>query len=407
MRASRHPEGSVRRIGVWLVLWVCALLGSEAAAADRLAFVVGVDTYPNLGPGAALERPVADARAVGAALESIGFRVTLLTAGVTQETFLRRFSVFADQVQPGDTALFYFAGHGIALQGTNYLIPSDIPAIEPGQELLARNRALAEADLSAALRERGARVVVMVIDACRDNPFPRSGTRSVGLTRGLVRTEPAEGVFSLYAAGAGQQALDRLPGSDPSPNSVFTRVFVAQIRRPGVSLIDLGETVRDEVVRLAETVPHKQVPAYYNEVRGARFLSLSGSDPAPAEPPRPAPAPVPLPAPPPPLPAPVPSAGPAPPRVALPAPAPEPPREMRVGLFSHPIRLDPSGDNWLALRSRPSASEGVRLMKLGPDALFTVLGRQGAWLNVRLRGGETGWVHGDYVGCCRRAPVTP
>ncbi|WP_043747738.1 caspase family protein [Methylobacterium nodulans] len=407
----------MRRVWLWLILW--AAMVHEAAAANRLAFVVGVDTYPNLGPAAALERPVADARAVAETLEAIGFRVTLLSAAVTQETFLRRFGAFADQVQPGDTALFYFAGHGIALQGTNYLLPSDIPAIEPGQELLARTRALAEADLSAALRERGARVVVMVIDACRDNPFPRAGTRSVGLSRGLARTEPAEGVFSLYAAGAGQQALDRLPGRDPSPNSVFTRVFVAQLRRPGLNLIDLGETVRDEVVKLAETVPHKQVPAYYNEVRGARFISLAGAEAAPrpaVDPPPAAPRPAEAPgaATPPALPASVP---PVPPAVAPSRPpatwppsapaAGEPLRDARIGLFSHPVRLDPGGDNWLALRSRPSASEGVRLMKLGPDSLFTVLGRQGVWLNVRLRTGETGWVHGDYVGCCRRAPLLP
>ncbi|GJE00123.1 caspase family protein [Methylobacterium isbiliense] len=389
-----------RLICLGLVLLVC-VAGGVARAAGRHAFVVGVDAYPNLGAGARLERPVADARAVGAALDALGYRVTLLTAEVTQEAFLRRFGRFADQVQPGDTALFYFAGHGIALQGTNYLLPADIPAIEPGQELLARTRALAEADLSAALRERGARVVVMVIDACRDNPFPRTGTRSLGLARGLARSEPAEGVFSLYAAGAGQQALDRLPGRDASPNSVFTRVFVEQLKRPGLNLIDLGETVRDEVVKLAETVPHKQVPAYYNEVRGARFISLAGeAPPATAMPAAAPPAPFPQPAE---RPAPAPPAAVA---AASPPPAgPPASRDARSGLFNHPIMLDPRGDNWLALRSRPSAREGERLRKLGPEALFTVEGSQGIWLKVRLRSGETGWVHGDYVGCCRRAPL--
>ncbi|WP_407524729.1 caspase family protein [Methylobacterium oryzisoli] len=397
-----------RLICVGLMLLACAA-GGAARAATRHAFVVGVDAYPNLGAGATLERPVADAGAVGAVLDALGYRVTLLTAAVTQEAFLRRFGRFADQVQPGDTALFYFAGHGIALQGTNYLLPADIPAIEPGQELLARTRALAEADLSAALRERGARVVVMVIDACRDNPFPRKGTRSLGLARGLSRTEPAEGVFSLYAAGAGQQALDRLPGRDANPNSVFTRVFVEQLRRPGLNLIDLGETVRDEVVKLAETVPHKQVPAYYNEVRGARFISLSGE--AGREAPAPAPAAIAPSAPPPPSPPPPQAERPAPPPVAPVAaaapPAAEGPasRDARSALFNHPIMLDSRGDNWLALRSRPSAREGERLRKLGPEALFTVEGSQGLWLKVRLRTGETGWVHGDYVGCCRRAPL--
>ncbi|GJD54674.1 caspase family protein [Methylobacterium dankookense] len=405
----------MRAIRPGLAVFCLCLLSVAAQAADRFAFVVGVDAYPNLGAAAQLERPVADAGAVAAALTQVGFRVTLLSGTVTQEGMLRRFGSFAEAVRPGDTAVVYFAGHGIALQGTNFLLPSDIPAIEPGQEMLARSRALAETDLSAALRERGARVVVMVIDACRDNPFPKTGTRSVGQSRGLARTEPAEGVFSLYAASAGQQALDRLPGTDPSPNSVFTRVFVAQLRRPDLNLIDLGESVRDEVAKLAETVPHRQVPAYYNEVRGARFVSLASPD----ELPRPGATPTAV--------APVPTA--PPPQAAAPPPAPEPriaalpervppqpipqaapqaaPRVPATASFSYPIGLDPSGDNWVALRSLPSGSAGTRLAKLGPNALFTVVGRQGAWVAVRLPSGQGGWVHGDYVGCCRRAPAAP
>ena len=420
--------------GQSLLLALCVGLAAlPARAADRFAFVVGVDAYPNLGAAAQLERPVADARTVSAALEGVGFRVTLLTGAVTQEAMLRRFGSFADAVRPGDTALVYFAGHGIALQGTNFLLPSDIPAIEPGQEMLARSRALAETDLSAALRERGARVVVMVLDACRDNPFPRTGTRSVGQSRGLTRTEPADGVFSLYAASAGQQALDRLPGADPSPNSVFTRVFAAQLRRRDLNLIDLGETVRDEVARLAETVPHRQVPAYYNEVRGARFVSLASPDalarpetvpdtrPQAAAPAAPSPGPAgQAGATSEPRPAERPGGGASPgwpqvvlrpsgPRVAADPdhlsaqPSPEPAPQS----FSYPVGLDPTGDNWVALRSLPSGTAGARLAKLGPEALFTVTGRQGVWVAVRLRDGQTGWVHGDYVGCCRRGPVEP
>lgn len=412
---------SIRLIRLLLPLALC--LSGAAVAAERLAFVVGVDAYANLGPSAQLQRPVADATAVAGALQGLGYKVTLVASGVTHELFLRRFGSFLDKIQSGDTALVYFAGHGIALQGTNYLIPADIPAIEPGQEMLARSRSIAEADLSAALRDKGARVVVMVIDACRDNPFPKSGTRSVGLARGLTRTEPADGVFSLYAAGAGQQALDRLPGDDPNPNSVFTRIFVQQLKKPGLNLIDLGESVRDEVAKLAESVPHKQVPAYYNEVRGARFLSLAGPE-APAAQPGPI-APPTVQSPPqkvaPPLPqtilpppgtpippaktAPPPSASTAPPAAKFELPDPSSIRLPRYALFSHPIRLDPNGDNWVALRSQPSGREGVRILKLGPDALFTVIGRQGVWVNVRLRTGVTGWVHGDFVGCCRKATV--
>jgi uncharacterized caspase-like protein len=414
LQLAVDAASALRLLGALLV---CAI-SSVAQAADRLAFVVGVDSYPNLGAAAQLERPAADASAVAAALESVGFRVTRLSGAVTQEDLLRRFGIFTETVRSGDMALVYFAGHGIALQGTNYLLPSDIPAIEPGQEMLARSRALAETDLSSALRDHGARVVVMVIDACRDNPFPKSGTRSVGQNRGLTRAEPADGVFSIYAASAGQQALDRLPGTDTSPNSVFTRIFVTQLKRRDLNLIDLGESVRDEVSKLAETIPYRQVPAYYNEVRGARFVSLASPDeiPSPAaatsSPLNPAP------------PAsethaPTTGGGTSgqerltsrpprtdPPRIAvLPPPVPmdEVPRTPPMATYSYPVGLDPSGDNWVALRSLPSGTAGVRLAKLGPATLFTVEGRQGAWVAVRLRNGRTGWVHGNYVGCCRRA----
>lgn len=392
-RPAGRPYG--RRAGVFASLLILCLTPGFALAADRLAFVVGIDTYPALGAAARLERPAADARTVATALEQLGYRVTLLSGAVTQEAMLRRFGGFADGVRPGDTALVYFAGHGIALQGTNFLLPSDIPAIEPGQEMLARSRALAETDLSAALRERGARVVVMVIDACRDNPFPKAGTRSIGQARGLARADPADGVFSLYAASAGQQALDRLPGDDPSPNSVFTRVFADKLKRRDLNLIDLGESVRDDVARLAETVPHRQVPAYYNAVRGARFVSLASPDVLPGSnglEPRPAP---------------VIAVRPSDP------PAPRPPQTTAasnqpviVG-FSHPVGLDPTGDNWVALRSLPGANAGTRLAKLGPDTLFSVLGRNGDWAAVRLRDGRTGYVRADFVGCCRRAPAVP
>lgn len=406
----------------------------SASAAERLAFIVGVDSYPKLDASAQLQRPSADAQAVAAAAQSLGYRTTLIAPSVTREMFVRRFSSFKQQVQPGDTVMVYFAGHGLAIQGTNYLLPSDMPPIEADQEFLARTSAMAEADLSAELRARGARVVVMVIDACRNNPFARTGTRAVGEARGLSPSEPAEGVFSLYSAGAGQQALDRLPGEDSDPNSVFTRIFVRQMKKPGMNLIDLGESVRDEVAHLAESVPHKQVPAYYNEVRGARFLSLASTDPLPkpdGAPPSPAvatrPDPAPLPAV---LPRPAqPSAQPAlqpsvqpkpnallqhpPSSVQIPPPAStlaRPPTERPaplLGQYSHPIRLDPAGDNWLALRSQPSGRDGFRIAKLGPGELFSVIGRQGAWVNVRLRNGLRGWVHGDYVGCCRQAPITP
>jgi hypothetical protein len=79
--------------------------------------------------------------------------------------------------------------------------------------------------------------------------------------------------------------------------------------------------------------------------------------------------------------------------------------QVQPELFSFPVGLNPNGDNWLALRSLPSASEGTRLAKLGPDTLFTEIRRVGDWVQVRLLSGDIGWVNAQYVGCCRTATV--
>lgn len=75
--------------------------------------------------------------------------------------------------------------------------------------------------------------------------------------------------------------------------------------------------------------------------------------------------------------------------------------------FSYPVGLDPYGDNFLALRSLPSGTEGVRIAKLGPDTLFTEVGRRGGWVNIRLPSGQSGWVSARYVGCCRTVASSP
>lgn len=87
--------------------------------------------------------------------------------------------------------------------------------------------------------------------------------------------------------------------------------------------------------------------------------------------------------------------------------------QVRQERFSYPVGLDPYGDNFLALRSLPSGTEGVRIARLGPGTVFTELGRQAGWVNIVLPSGQTGWVSARYVGCCRtvgsapNAPVAP
>lgn len=267
-----------------LILFMCH--AHVARAANRLAFVAGVNDYANLGPGNQLQRAVIDAHTVAETLQSIGFRVTELTNNVTLTGFLDAFGRFTRTIEPGDTVVFYFAGHGISIENTNYLLPGDIPSLSIGGESTVKKLALAEPDIITEIQKNGARVSILIIDACRDNPFPKTANRSVGAARGLTAKEPPQGVFALYAAGAGQRALDSLPGLDSSPNSVFTRIFSAEIRKPGVSLLDLGETVREEVADLARRANHDQVPAVYNQILGARRIHLAATSvtaPSPIE----------------------------------------------------------------------------------------------------------------------------
>ncbi len=271
---------------VWALIASIALSWAWASAAQaerRLAFVVGIDAYPNLGADAQLQRAVSDAEAVGNTLSGLGFVVTRLTrAPVTQEVLLRRFGEFTRTVEAGDLVLFYFSGHGIGLDGANYLLPSDVPSLQAGDERLIKARALAETDVSGDLRSKGARVAVLVLDSCRNDPFSDPGHRSLALGRGLARVEPATGVLTIYAASAGHQALDRLSDTnDPDPNSVFTRVFIKTLKEPGLNVSELGDRVRDDVATLARSAGQDQVPAVSNEVVGAREIFLAGR-PSPA-----------------------------------------------------------------------------------------------------------------------------
>ncbi len=258
-------------------------------AEQRLAMVVGIDQYGNFGPDAQLRRAVADAESIGKSLQKLGFSVTVMGQGttVTQDLFLRKFAAFTQSIRPGDTVLFYFAGHGVGLNGVNYLVPADVPNLSDADQYMFRAHALAENDIRQRIQERGAAVTVLMLDACRNNPF-RSSDRAVSYARGLEAIEPTNGVLTIYAAGYGQTALDRLSdNNDPNPNSVFTRVVLDELQKPGLNLIDFSEDVREKVATLARSVGHDQVPAVDNQLLGGRSVYLQGNAPPIVPPPAP------------------------------------------------------------------------------------------------------------------------
>ena len=226
-----------------LVLIIVALLPSLAIAKDRYALVIGNDAYLEVS---VLEKAVADAEAVEAELAALGFE-TILALNVGRRDLNIAIADFTQKLSPGDTAVVFFAGHGVEIDGENYLLPTDIIAPSDVQKGLISSESVALSSLLERVRRTGARTTVAFIDACRDNPFATKAGRSIGSARGLARIAAPEGTFIVYSAGAGQQALDKLDDEDTNANSVFTRNLLPKLSQPGLEIRDLVSQLRLEV----------------------------------------------------------------------------------------------------------------------------------------------------------------
>lgn len=273
------------------------LAGAAAHAERRVALVVGNDRYSNLPADKQLRNAVADARAVKATLEGLGFDV-LYGENLDRRALIDKMFDLAARLDKDGTAFFFFAGHGVSLSGANYLLPSDIPvprATGRSEEGRLADQAVAETQVIERITGSGARVAIVVLDACRDNPLQASDRRSVGATRGFAPSQQSRGVFSIYSAGFGQAALDRLGPDDRHPNSVFTRVFTEKLKTPGADLKMVATETRRAVAALAEQAGHEQFPAYYDQILGGDvYLAGRGNAAEPRrEPALPAAAPTP------------------------------------------------------------------------------------------------------------------
>ncbi|MCB1451410.1 MAG: caspase family protein, partial [Nitratireductor sp.] len=242
---------------------------ANAQEQRRVALVIGNDDYENV---AKLQKANNDAEAVSKELAAIGFQVTT-AKDIGRRAMSRAVLEFEKSIQPGDLALFYYAGHGFAISGQNFLLPVDIPPAGPGEEGLVRDEAFLADDLADRLQKAGASTVVLILDACRDNPFALPGKRSIDGQAGLARMAPSEGVFVLFSAGIGQSALDRLNDADTNPNSVFTRQFLSELQKPNASIVEIAKATQVSVRDLAAGIGHIQTPAYYDQIIGTVTLN--------------------------------------------------------------------------------------------------------------------------------------
>src|SRR5579872_1655534 len=246
------------------------ILSLPAEAAKRVALVIGNNDYKNVPK---LQKAVNDARTMGETLRQLGFSV-MVAENQTRSGFSQSLLAFDNAVGPGDTAFFFYAGHGFEIAGQNYLLPTDVPAATEGQEELVRDASVLADRIVERLQNKRVRTSILVFDACRNNPFERPGTRAVAGGGGLApMTQLPEGVFSVFSAGPRQTALDRLSNGDANPNSVFTRVFAKELLQPGENLVQVAQHTRRTVSEMAETVKHKQIPVYFDQMVDDVFLN--------------------------------------------------------------------------------------------------------------------------------------
>jgi len=232
--------------------------------AMRRALLIGNDTYKYAD---VLKNAREDARAMANELKGFGYEVTL-RLDQNQKEMQATLRDFRESIKEGDEVLFYFSGHAVEIDGKNFLTPID--TIGMNQNQLADDSIDLKSSVLDPFTRKKAKLTLALIDACRNNPFLKtSSTRSVmGGSKGLAPTTPATGQLIVYSAGSGQTALDRLGESDTLKNGLFTRVFLQEMKKVDLPIDRVIKNVRTEVVRLARTIGHDQVPAIYDEVVG-------------------------------------------------------------------------------------------------------------------------------------------
>jgi tetratricopeptide (TPR) repeat protein len=229
----------------------------------RVALVIGNSAYRNAPQ---LANALRDAGTVAAALRNLGFATVTLDGDLTQEQFIAALRDFSRIADTADWAVIYYAGHGIEMGGINYLIPTDA-TLETDRDVQFEAVPLDHV-LSAVEGARKLRLVLL--DACRENPFARRMQRTVAsrsIGRGLARVEPEGGTLVAYAAKHGEIALD-----GAGANSPFVSALIKYIATPGIEISKLFRLVRDDV--LAAT-GKRQEPFVYGSLPGTDFYFVA------------------------------------------------------------------------------------------------------------------------------------
>lgn len=232
---------------------------SRAAEADhRIALVIGNGAYKNTGP---LKNPASDARLIASRLKSLGFETMLFAdlEGSQMRRAVRAYSERLMQLGPNTIGLIYYAGHGVQIRENNYLIPVDA---EINKESDAGLEAIHLADVMNMLFDAQNKLNVIVLDACRNNPFKK---KIQAASSGLAGFDAPVGTLVAFAAGAGSVAFD----GDGS-NSPYAEALAAALLDPALKVEDTFKRVSERVYVSTEK---KQLPWITAAVHGEYFLA--------------------------------------------------------------------------------------------------------------------------------------
>jgi uncharacterized caspase-like protein len=240
----------------------------KATTDKRVALVIGNAAYV-VGR---LNNPVHDGRAMAESLRQLGFEV-LAHENLSFRGMRRAVAEFGERITSGGIGLFYYSGHGLQVNGKNYLVPVD--ADIKNERYVAAESVDADSVL-VQMQEGKTRVNVVILDACRDNPF---AGRARGLGRGLAFMDVPTGTYVAYSTAPGSLAEDGEPGQ----NGIYTSELLKALREPGLRIEDVFKRVR---IAVQSRTQQRQNPWDASSMTGDFFFNVTTAAVAPVPTPR-------------------------------------------------------------------------------------------------------------------------
>ena len=337
--------------GLLKALCVVFAFSASQVGARNIAVVIGNSEYSYLNR---LPNAARDAEAMDAALSDLGYEVFKGTNQTLQQ--MRRLLVEAtSHAEELDTIVFFYAGHGVQMGGSNFLLAANA---DGSDKRSLRKGSIDVADVVQEL-SRFATSTVVILDACRDNPFASGsfGDTATASAAGLADLALPTGSYVAFSTKPGHAALD-----GGGRNSPFTESILRHIRTPGATVQDIMQRVRKDV---SDTTGGAQVP--FEKSALLERVVFSATEASTTQQIKPVNAPV------------------------TTAPLAE------TYKVTHVVQgLNPKGDGFLSMRVAPSAQTS-ELRKLIEGTKLSLLQTEGRWMHVRLLDGQDGWVHSNWV----------